>query len=482
MSLLTKIFTLSLPKGLMTASALFLCLLAACQDPIQDLGRNLPGLGDPLNVQIDSFPVQTSVVQYSSVQSSQRYFSVSGTPALHALLVGRLDDPALGQSVAESYFQMTTLSRNIELSDTAVFDSMVVFLQQRSFYGDTLSPTRPKITLQLHPLTEVPTKGVYYTDDQLAYDGNVVLGQQQALNRSGNLFIRTDALGAEMFAYIRQHPDTLINDAFLNRFKGIAVTAGGNAQSDGLVECSIGRRAAGALAARIFFRRTAADTIGRAIDLISASDSTVFYRYTQQRTGTPLAGLSLQQPISTAQTGSFGFVQGVSNVRTILSFDSLARLKQLAERAVIQRAEIVIRPVQNPTFATYLQPPPLLTLTEVNPTTDTVRYLYNQELAIEHRNAFGALTYQYPYDATNREYRLLLTEFLKRWISLRDDGGNDRFPLGPDLAISVMRPNADRSRGFVPDATNVTRMLFATESNAGNALQLRVYYVPLPAE
>ncbi|MGB3618312.1 MAG: hypothetical protein WBA12_09340, partial [Catalinimonas sp.] len=114
----------------MWASALFL-FLASCQDPVDDLGRNLPGLGTPLKVLVDSFPVGTRVVQFEAAQSSQRFYGEGAR--FHTLVVGRLNDPAFGDTRAEAYFQMQTIRRKVELSPGSRFDSMEVSINQPFF-------------------------------------------------------------------------------------------------------------------------------------------------------------------------------------------------------------------------------------------------------------------------------------------------------------------------------------------------------------
>ncbi|MGB3617935.1 MAG: hypothetical protein WBA12_07435, partial [Catalinimonas sp.] len=350
---------------------------------------------------------------------------------------------------------------------------MEVSINQTFFYGDT--STRPQV--KLYSLTERIEPALYKTDAPTrAFDAGTVWGSQQMGATSGGFLLETDELGRQMFDYIQDNADTLIESAFLDRFKGFVLRVDEAEGVEGLMVGGVGRRSAQSveITARIYYH---SPTDTAAIDLISANDSTVYYRVEQDRSQTPLADLKPGLSVPTADLGNLGFVQGLSNVRTVLSFDALAGLKSRTPSIAIQRAELVVPAIGDARFGTSLAPPPNLVLIETSG--DSARALFDNsgEVAINYFNDAGQNGYLFVYNEASNSYPLILTDFVKKWLP---STGNPRYPFGPPLALSVMQQSSGRL--FRPFASDPRRLVLPGGGDPAQPLRIKVYYVEVPGE
>jgi Domain of unknown function (DUF4270) len=211
----------------LTSSLLILAFISgvmSCKDP-SDVGFVVQPAGDAVDLLItDTFSLEVSVIEEDSLRTDESSASLN--------LLGRYFDPIFGISVSSFYTQirLPNNNNNFSFGDSPVLDSIVLTLEYKGYYGDSV--TQQKVE-------------VYRIDESLQIDSNyfsssqVITGQQLfsgvvavnpldsvdlgGNNRSPHLRLRlNDALGEE-FIDDANAGSFVDNDAFVQFFKGLYV-------------------------------------------------------------------------------------------------------------------------------------------------------------------------------------------------------------------------------------------------------------------
>lgn len=314
----------------------------------------------------DTLTVRTSTVLADSVRT--------GNPDI--FLAGRYVDPLFGTITASSFIRMS-LSFQLDLGTTAVYDSLVLYTPYNYAYGDTL----PAQTIAVHRIREVldPLK-TYYNTSTPAYDATPLATKtfQARPQADGTLRFRLpDDLGKELFALSGQTAGQT-NAEFSKKLGGLALIPGAKNTAvlgfPGLVQSN------SVLNLRLWYHTTT-DTTSKSFPLQAIvalqSGATVragFNRVTADRSGTPLANLKPLQPVPSSSTGDRTYVQDALGIRTKIEIPYLSSLAKNGPIA-INRAELSIKP-----DLTAVQPgltlPSYLVLLETN-STNQVQYKAN---------------------------------------------------------------------------------------------------------
>jgi hypothetical protein len=209
---------------LLIAGSVISALLSACTDP-SDVGLNVQPASDSINVLVtDTLSLDVEVIEEDSLRTDEGVASLN--------LIGRYFDPVFGVASSSLYtqFRLPNNTNNFSFGDSPVLDSVVLTLQYKGYYGDSVSTQMIEV-LRL--------------DEDLAIDSNyfsnstVMAGQQLF---SGMVEIRpkdsVDLGGVNRTPHLRLHLDDAIgqefiddanagsfvdNDAFIQFFKGVRV-------------------------------------------------------------------------------------------------------------------------------------------------------------------------------------------------------------------------------------------------------------------
>jgi len=102
--------------------------LFACQKDPSDIGLSLQNENEIINGNIiDTVSLKAFTIKEDSLSSDERTYS----------LLGSFLDPIFGYSEASFITQMRLPSSNASFGTNPVADSMVIYLDYRSYYGDT---------------------------------------------------------------------------------------------------------------------------------------------------------------------------------------------------------------------------------------------------------------------------------------------------------------------------------------------------------
>ncbi len=191
----------------------------SCESGDQQIGTNFIG-GNTLQInKIDTFTIKTSTVLLDSIQTwSNTNF------AIRQILVGRYNDPFLGNVSCSSFFQLD-LNQSFQPSDSAVYDSVVLGLSYNYTFGDT-NKIQNIYVRQL--VNQIDQTQIYFNTSSVN-SLPLVLGSAQFKARPGfNLPLHiklSDTFGKDILTRAKAG-NFLSNQDWLNYFNGIALTSG----------------------------------------------------------------------------------------------------------------------------------------------------------------------------------------------------------------------------------------------------------------
>lgn len=136
--------------------------IAACNDPT-DIGQGVIEEDEFFNTEyIDTFSIRAHLLKTDST-----FTAPAGAMPLGYML-GALNEPALGRTIASMYAQLGITGTSINLGDSLVLDSIVLSLAYNTpqLYGDSTS----RHNVSVYEVEEPIGTGAYYADQHFAYN------------------------------------------------------------------------------------------------------------------------------------------------------------------------------------------------------------------------------------------------------------------------------------------------------------------------
>lgn len=205
------------PKHIPVGILLLILLIASCTKADITFNDN-SDVSDPDIIYFDNFPVTLSTWKTDS-------FPTSGHSAFS---IGYHRDPVFGNAEAAMYTEITLPAENPLKNQSALFDSLVIELYPKSYYGDTTQP----VFFQVNRLTE----RIRNTDDENNYYYNTrtfghepqPIGERTAVIRPGKdttVTIRLDdGFGQDLFQKLRTNAaEVQDQSAFTRYLKGFRI-------------------------------------------------------------------------------------------------------------------------------------------------------------------------------------------------------------------------------------------------------------------
>ena len=313
-------------------------------------------------VVIDTCTVQLSTVLLDSVATS------GGSH----ILVGASRSELFGASRLTPYltFKRGAFTLAADPADRLPirFDSLTLMLPYAPvYYGDT---TR-RMTLGLHRLSEeveLDENGALYAHSRFPYEpeplATVSFLPRPASGRT--LEVRLpDALGADILDKFESGAPEVESDVeFREWFNGLVLQPGagceaqiGFAGSSQDTLCQM----------RLYYTETGINPIGRTVDF-PLDRSVLFHSVETDRTGTPYAGLTHDNPVlSSAQTNHTALFHSLSGTYPLIEFPYLNGIRTLSQFDHVAEARLVLYPLAG-SFdgATYVQLPDSMRLRSIS--------------------------------------------------------------------------------------------------------------------
>ncbi len=396
---------------------------------------------------VDTFSVRSYTVRFDSLRTSGLGEGEG------AITVGQYEDPEMGTITSSSYFKVT-LPGVRSLPANAIYDSLSLILVDNNYsIGDTLVP----ITLKVHRLSQAIKSredGYLYSTSKVSYDPEVLgtVTFKPRPNRRDTMSIGLDdALGAELFALLKEKDDRLTDNInFQNYFKGLTL------QPDSTDNAILGYKTAfNSPLMRLYFHY-------QDFDVVKAyRDFTIFDYITMQFNNYHISHPKFEIPptqadkIPASQSGHQTYLQAGTGILTRLEFPYLKNLLQLYQNVKVLKAELIIEPMRN-TYKT-IQLPEKVSIYS----TDDINRFGSPILNV---NTGAVLTGNLKIDEVYQEetsYTFDVTNFIASKLT----EATDEIPA----ILITIAPN---------DVYRTTkRLVLGSQQNSSNEVKLKVYYM-----
>lgn len=353
-----------------------------------------------------------------------------------SLLLGRYKDPYLGIIAAKNFFQLTPPAIIPAIPSSAIYDSVTfIFRPDDYYYGDTTRPQTFYVNELSQSITHTYNNSLYNTSNVPVKPvplGSKTFRLRPVLDDSVEIRL-SDTKGAELFAKLRElSTDVTNSDNFLNYFKGISLSTGGN-DTAAIYRVS---GTSGVMSIRVHYHTTIPYPVKEYLDFTSLSNEYSFNQILTDRTGTGLvAGGSGLTEIGSLQTNNQSFLQSGTGIYLKMIFPSLRSVITTDKIVKLIKAELFIRP-------TYLS-------------FDRNKYKLPSSLSLELTDASN-ITGSPVYDSTgsaiqyvspviddlygeNNYYRFNVTAYINQWMTTAGSEDDGVFVVDNSSAISMDR-------------------------------------------
>ncbi len=343
--------------GQLLLAALF---LMACEDE-----NSLLGFKNPIskfNVNFIDIPLESVVVLIDSVRTDNQHAGV-----INRFLVGRYQDPLLGEVTANTFTQIRPNSTDT-IPPSSLYDSLVLEIQLDNYaYG---ASGISQESFSIHEITEdsisfsIPIKP-YYNYNSLGYGSSMgeatfsidydslkKLSGQSTPDTVFTVRVKLNentSFNARLFDLVKNNPDNAFKDSkkFRYAIKGLALVPESPSNSIiGLTGSSLAKT-------RLTLHyHTDTDTLTRAFFLDGGS----FNNISTSRTG-DLAGLSVYE--SGEPASNLRYMQTGSPVITRIDLSNFYDFLETVPNTIFNAAELVIESVEAPGV---FDPPPTILL------------------------------------------------------------------------------------------------------------------------
>lgn len=316
---------------LSTLYLVILLTLFSCETGDKTIGSNFMDSHGVI-IEVDTLTVNFSSYLLDSVKTSDS----------NVALVGSIEDNHFGGIMSQSF---TVFGRTTEqLSEDAVFDSLVLGLNQSGYYyGDTLA----KLEFSVHRITqklEYPESGasMYNTttfsyDDQSLGDFSIFPKPTNKVKISTHL---NPALGEEFLSLFKKKSDALsTTEDFIDYFNGIVLVPTsakaivGFAVDDTSMFMKLYYHVPGVL-----------ENESQFVTLSPYMTDKQFNQIISKREGTLTENIDLI-PVNTSSTGGYSYVQGGTGIVSRVDFPSLSDVLKTHKNVQIIRAELIVQPI-----------------------------------------------------------------------------------------------------------------------------------------
>ncbi|GAB3913107.1 hypothetical protein GCM10028803_56820 [Larkinella knui] len=449
--------------SLMAGILALVSVLVACEEP-KDIG--LPPTTAIGVLYTDTLTVKTSTIQLDSVENDRNL----------RLFVGNYSDPVFGKVSAKAFGQLYVEAGSFKTEGEMVYDSLLAWVGYSYVYGDTTKVQ----DIFIHRLTQdLDTTKRYTSNSSATYEAQPLVKIQLTPSAlGGSKSVRMpDALGRELLDLSKGSGVTQVD--FEKKFKGIALVPGAN-------NTTVFGFSNGVVYLELYYHNSTDTTKRYATDFSMSRARPSFSQIKVDRSGTKLAGLSLNKSLSASETGGDMFVQGATGVTTRVLFPTLENLKKETGRIAINRAELQF-------FVKGSSPggpiPAVMTMAE---TDENNRVSYSVEAGtgnkIYHLLQTQAGTYQtankwyYPqavgYNTRQKTYAFDVTTYIQALLT--GFHPNKGLVMFPTLTPSLVQQNPTTGAGVFLAQPYVFNQLNGAVLNGPVNVKLVVFYTYTP--
>ena len=443
---------------------LFLCCcvaLASCDDP-NELGLGL------VDDNISGRYTDTLTVNVSTVFLDSLTTSGSGT-----MLAGQYSNPYSGTLIANAFFQVGLGSTAWTVTGDVTYDSLKLVMPYSSYYyGDTTQAAAFDIYRVTSALAPRPLSPYFFNEEpySILYANNGLYNVSKTATTSEAISSFTitprpvskdtiaislsDELGQEWLGLKKANDPRLTEAAsFLNYFQGleIASTAG---------SAVVGFSSTPALV-RLYYTETVDGTSTARTRDFPVNPTLQYNQLLTDFEGSQLAGIMRgSEAVPASQTGNVSVAQGGAGLMIRIDVPYLEKLKALVPAELINRAVLVVEPLNNTTQFPY-PAPAFLGLYTTNSSNVPLNAISSQT-----SSGPAAVTYKYTEpDQQNPSgrYDFNITSYLREYLN-KENPGSFAYLLAP--------PPASFTQG-------VSKLVVGGAGSQQQSIKLRVYYTTI---
>lgn len=383
--------------------ALLLVLATACNNDHNSIGLGLNN--DLLGTE---FTDTNTVSAYSFLEDT------INTTKLSANVVGSLHDPVFGNSSAETYAQFDLSGTSTTFGSNPTIDSVILTMQISTYYGDTTS----KVGIRVYQLTEdLNSATTYYQNSSVSHSSTALNYSNSGYSISPNTQMVIDTgtysphlrirLSQEFGQYLLDNSSQMTSSTtFKNFFKGLCISGESHTGNTGYMLVS---SMTSSLTGIILYYHTSRKAAAK-YTFPCKSACVRFTHFNHDYDASTNSEFNQEVLMGQSSVGASKlFVQATGGVKTKITFPHLKdAFKSVNNRVIINRAELVITNVAPDEV--YLIQPTALALQGIKKTTGEIAYLPDDEVYTS-SDFYGGT-----YDATTKEYRFRITEYVQQQI------------------------------------------------------------------
>ncbi len=384
-------------------------LFTACKKEWNELGSQLV-VSDDLEVfSFDYQEIKISAVKEDSLSTLNRPTS----------FIGSIQDPYFGNTTASLYTEFRIPSTDVDFGSSAQADSIVLYLDIASYYGDTLSPISISVREMLETIETTTTDGLdvessvnIYSTDDFDFDPQLLNEPQQTFQSIVNSELKVKL--SNTFAQHFLDADTANytdNEAFQSLFNGLYVSAEG--QGSGLLlELDL---LAENSKLTIYYHNETSDSLSYDFQINSSTDRMT--RWAHDYSGTEIETALDMEYVSES------YVQGSVGLRTYIELPDLKSLKD--SNYVFHSAELTI-PYISTEADSIFSSPEKLGLAAVN--SDG-----NLEVLTEDQNVLGSSYFDGNKNESAQTYTFNIARYIHKVVQ---EGYSNRLALYVPISVS----------------------------------------------
>jgi hypothetical protein len=385
-------------------------LFTACKKEWNELGSQLV-VSDDLEVfSFDDQEIKISTVREDSLSTLNRPTS----------FIGSIQDPYFGNTTASLYTEFRIPSTDVDFGSSAQADSIVLYLDIASYYGDTLSPLSISVREMLETIETTTTDGLdvessvnIYSTDDFDFDPQLLNEPQQTLQSIVNSELKVKL--SNTFAQHLLDADTANytdNDAFQSLFNGLYVSADQGPGSGLLLELDL---LAENSKLTIYYHNETTDSLSYDFQINSSTDRMT--RWAHDYSATEIETALDMEYVSQS------YVQGSVGLRTYIELPNLKNLKD--SNYVFHSAELTIPYISTEADSIFLSPEKL-GLAAVN--SDG-----NLEILTEDQNILGSGYFDGNKNESAQTYTFNIARYIHKVVQ---EGYSNRLALYVPISVS----------------------------------------------
>ncbi len=390
--------------------SLLVGLFFSCQKDPTTLGLDLQPDSDKINgISLDTSTVKAYFIKEDSLSTDERTYA----------LLGSYNDPVFGYSNAAFMTQIRLSTSNVSFGTLPVADSIVLYLNYRSYYGDTNTTQ----TISVYEMDkDLFIDSSYYSKlnpSQYILNNTLLATKSYNPKPSGEpLAIKLDSSLANKFLTATS-TNLSTNVEFLKYFKGLYVKADSTSSTGAIIYydlLSISSKVT------LYYSNQSGDSLKFDFPINSSCARVNLFRHNYSTV--PSLNTSIGDSLS---SDTLLYLQGMSGLMAKIKIPYLSTLKDSATIAIV-KAELII-PVEDFYDVTMYKTPAKLLLVSYN-SSGTYDFLLDYFLGSSY---FGGT-----YNESDKTYRFNISRYAQQLVD------QTRTDFGLALFVSDNRVSANR--------------------------------------